>query len=167
MNETAIRQYRPSDLEPCRGLWVELTEWHRELYCDPSIGGDDPGRYFDEHLARAGSHRIWVAEDAGEILGFTGLLLEGQEAEVEPIVVRSEHRGKGIGRALVNRAVKEAGNLGVRYLNVKPVARNEKAISFFHASGFQILGHVEMFMDLSKQGEWKTGPELFGCSFEY
>ncbi len=25
------------------GLWAELTEYHRGIYGDPSIGGDNPG----------------------------------------------------------------------------------------------------------------------------
>jgi hypothetical protein len=42
-----IREYRDTDYESCRGLWVELTGRHREIYGDPAIGGDDPGRGFD------------------------------------------------------------------------------------------------------------------------
>ena len=167
MTGMTIRQYRPSDFERCRALWVELTECHREIYGDPSIGGDNPGLYFDKHLERVGAPRIWVAECAGEILGLTGLVLDDQEGEIEPVIVKSGHRGKGIGQALVNRVIEEARKLGVRYLSVKPVARNGEAISFFYASGFQILGHIEMFMDLSQQGKWKAGPELAGCTFEY
>jgi protease I len=36
------------------------------------------------------------------------LILDGDEAEIDPIVVASTHRGQGIGRALLNRAVEEA-----------------------------------------------------------
>ena len=39
----SIRRYHPRDLEGCRRLWVELTEWHRSIFETPSIGGDDPG----------------------------------------------------------------------------------------------------------------------------
>jgi hypothetical protein len=67
MAEVAIRPYRPTDLEACRALWVELVQRHREIYQDPSIGGDDPGLYFDRHLAQVGAERIWVAECAGAV----------------------------------------------------------------------------------------------------
>jgi hypothetical protein len=30
------------------------------------IGGDDPGLCFDEHLARVGPERLWVAERGGQ-----------------------------------------------------------------------------------------------------
>jgi hypothetical protein len=59
--------------------------------------------------------------------------------------------------------------LGVRYLNVKPVARNTSAIAFFFRHGFCTLGHLEMFMDLTGKDvrPWEPGPELFGHRFDY
>jgi len=50
----AIRRYQPQDLEDCRSLWADLTTWHRELYLDSTIGGDDRGAGFDAHLAEVG-----------------------------------------------------------------------------------------------------------------
>ncbi len=169
MSQVTVRQYRPSDLEQCRELWAELTQRHREIYNDPTIGGDAPGLYFDKHLNRVGPERIWVAACAGQVLGFAGLILNDQGAEIEPIVVRSEHRNKGIGRALLDRAIKEAKELDARYLSVKPVARNLEAISFYYDLGFRTLGEIEMFMDLqpSAPDTWKPGPDLFGHSFKY
>ena len=49
-----IRPYGPSDLEACRDLYTQLVEHHREIYDDPSIGGDDPGAGFDDDLALPG-----------------------------------------------------------------------------------------------------------------
>jgi len=169
VNETTIRQYYPSDLDRCRALWVELTERHREIYNDPSIGGNTPGIYFDKHLAHVGPDHIWVAEREGKVVGLTGLIVQGQEAEVEPLVVASIHREKGIGRALLDRMVEEARELGVRYLSVKPVARNLEAIAFYYDFGFRTLGEIEMFIDLGtpEPGMWKRGPKLFGHCFQH
>jgi len=169
MSDVTIQQYKPSDLEQCRTLWKELTQHHREIYNDPTIGGNAPGLYFDKHLTRVGPERIWVAECAGEVLGFVSLILNDQETEVEPIVVTSKHRGKGIGRSLLNHVIEEARKLRVRHLSVKPVARNVDAISFFYDAGFRILGHIELFMDLEPEvsGTWKPGPKLFGHSFKH
>jgi hypothetical protein len=65
--------------------------------------------------------------------------------------------------------VKEALKLGVRYLSVKPVARNLEAISFNYEFGFQTLGEIEMLMDLGSpdRGTWRPGPVLFGHAFKY
>ena len=169
MSDITIRPYNPADLERCRVLWVELTQHHRDIYNDPSIGGETPGLYFDAHLARVGPDHIWVAEQAGEIVGCTGLIVEGQEAEVEPLIVTATQRGRGIGRALVSHAIEEARKLEVRYLSVRPVARNEDAIAFFYNAGFGTLGHIELFMELRPSGTsaWKPGIALFGRAFKY
>ena len=37
-----VRGYEARDLEACRGLWVELTQKHRDIFDSPEIGGDDP-----------------------------------------------------------------------------------------------------------------------------
>jgi len=169
MNDCIIRLYAPSDLAQCRELWAELTQHHRDIYGDPSIGGETPGLHFDAHLARVGPERIWVAEQDGRIVGLTGLIVDGQEAEVEPLVVASVSRRQGIGRALVKHVQEEARKLKLRTLSVRPVARNADAISFFYESGFGVLGYIELFMDLENRtaGPWKSGLALWGRVFQY
>jgi len=169
MSDLTIRPYQPSDLARCRELWRELTQHHRDIYDDPSIGGATPGRYFDQHLTRVGPERLWVAELDGQVVGLTGLIVDGQEAELEPLIVAAPHRGAGIGRALTDHALQEVRQLDVRYFSVRPVARNADAISFFFKQGFHTLGHVELFMDLKPPGAdpWQPGPRLFGHTFKY
>jgi hypothetical protein len=89
-----IRKYRPSDFSACKRLWVELTQFHRDIYHDPFIGGDDSGRPIEAYLKSEGLAGPWVAELDKGVAGFTGLLLHGEEAE--------------IGRLLLRRAVQEA-----------------------------------------------------------
>jgi GNAT superfamily N-acetyltransferase len=169
MSDVTVRPYRPDDRSACRALWVELVQHHRELYDDPSIGGPEPGLHFDQHLGRVGPDRVWVAEADGLVLGMTALLVDGEEAEIDPLVVLAKHRGKGIGVALLNHALTEARELRARYRHVRPVARNRKAIAFCHRAGFRLLGRVELFMELQTTGPgtWKPGPELFGLSLDY
>ncbi len=168
MQDWLIRTYQSKDLAACRSLWAELTQHHRGLYDDPTIGGEAPGLYFDRHLEQAGANHIWVAERDGHVIGLVGLLFSGPEAEVEPIIVHRDCRGAGVGQALLAKAVAAARQAGVRYLNVRPVARNLAAILFFFREGFELLGRPELFMDLQapESGRWKPGPEVFGCSFK-
>jgi GNAT superfamily N-acetyltransferase len=146
-----------------------MTQRHRDIYDDPTIGGASPGLEFDKHLSLVGSERIWVATSGEEIVGLVSLIQDDQQAEVEPIVVSSQHRGRGIGQELLKCAIEQAKTLGVLCLTVKPVARNEEAISFFYDAGFKTLGHIQLFMWLgpSSPGQWKSGPELFGKPFDY
>ena len=167
MSRVEIRLYKESDLDICRELWLELTLVHRSIYNDPAIGGDDPGAGFDKHVALAGPKRIWVAEAKGEVIGMVGLLVGDEEAEIEPLVVAEAYQGKGIGRALLDHAVEEANKTDIKYLSVKPVARNTEAISFFHHSGFGTVGHIQLFMDLKGKGTWIPELEIFGNRFNY
>ena len=164
--KVTIRRYRRADRASCRRLWRDLTERHREIYSDPTIGGRDPEDFFDKHLRKVGEKNVWVAVIGGKVVGFLGMILDDEEAEVEPVVVHHSHRCKGVGSALVRTAVKEAEKLGVKYLNVRPVARNAEAIKFFRAKGFENIGRIELFMDFSDK-RWKTGIELHDLPFRH
>jgi GNAT superfamily N-acetyltransferase len=123
-----VRPYEPRDLERCRDLWRSLTQRHRDLYEDPTLGGPDPGLALDEHLKLSELHRLWVAELDDRLLGFCALLVRGDESELEPIVVDPRERGRGVGALLAREAIAESRRLGVRYVNVRPVARNVEAM---------------------------------------
>jgi N-acetylglutamate synthase-like GNAT family acetyltransferase len=163
-----VRGYEPGDLEWCRGLWVELTQWHRDIFDSPGIGGDNPGLAFDEHLAKVGAENIWVAEDNGRIVGLAGLM-PGTDPQLEPIVVSADSRGDGIGRQLATAVVDEARERGARTIEVRPVGRNVEAIRFFHRLGFDTVAHVQLQLDLveRERDPWVPGERLAERNFRY
>jgi GNAT superfamily N-acetyltransferase len=167
--QVTVRPYHESDHPSCRSLWVELTEHHRRIYGDHTIGGDDPGAAFDEYLSTPERVGSWVAEVNGRVAGLTGLLDHGQSGEIEPVVVTAELRGGGVGRALIRRVVDEASARGHAYLAIRPVARNTSAIQAFHAAGFRTLGgHVDLTMDLTERRHtWLPAVPLHGLDFRY
>ena len=168
MLSISIRSYGTSDLEACRDLWRELTQRHRDIYGDQSIGGADPGAAFDAFLLRRPT-RLWVAERDAEVVGLCGLVVSGEDTEVDPMVVRSGLRSQGIGGRLLGRAIEEARRLGVRFLSVRPVARNVEAISFYVDAGFRTLGYIDLFVELraGTGREWKPGISIHGHEFKY
>ena len=169
MNIT-IRDYQASDFEVCRSLWGELTQHHRDIYDDPTIGGDDPGRGFETYINNPQRRGTWVAELEGQVAAFAGLLVHWEEeGEVEPVVVSAPYRRKGIGSTLIGRVVEEAKKTGVRFLSVRPATRNEKAISLFVRLGFNLLGYVDLFQDLSPSSDrkWKPGVVIHGNKLRY
>lgn len=161
-----IRGYREEDLVACRALWQELTEWHREIYEDPKIGGDQPGLHFDKHLAAVGANRLWVAEHKSQVIGLVGLETRDEELFIEPLVVAFDYRGSGIGSQLLEKAKLEATQQGAKSLSVRPVARNQRVIQFLFKQGFQTLGHIQLFIDFARS-KWKKGPKLYGCNFKF
>jgi GNAT superfamily N-acetyltransferase len=168
-SEVIVREYAEGDYGTCRSLWSDLTEYHRGIYGDPSIGGDDPGAGFDDYLATSQRVGSWVAESRGRVVGLTGLLDRGTSGEVEPVVVAEAARDQGIGRMLIGRVVEEARARGYEYLAIRPVARNVAAVRRFHAAGFRTLGgHVDLTMDLAaRRHEWLPGASLHGLDFDY
>jgi GNAT superfamily N-acetyltransferase len=165
----SLREYRSEDYPACRSLWVELTEHHRRLYEDPSIGGDDPGHGFEDYLKLANRVGTWVAELDEAIVGLAGLLDHGNSGEVEPVVVTTTQRGQGVGRALIDCVARVADARGYEYLTVRPVARNVAAIHNFYNAGFQTLGgHVDLTMDLAeRRHRWLDGQRLHELDFRY
>jgi len=160
-----IRGYSEEDRGACRGLWVELTEQHRAVYDTDTIGGDDPGAHFDRHLERVGPANLWVAVRDEAVVGLTGLLERDDMVEVEPVVVTRRLRGSGIGRALVDHVIAEARRRQIPLLSVMPVARNSDAIRFYRESGFNVLGFVEMMIDLTGERAWQEGETIAGQDF--
>ena len=168
-SDVVVRDYAESDYGACRSLWTELTEYHRSIYGDPSIGGDDPGAGFDDYLTESQRLGSWVAESRGRVIGLTGLLDRGASGEVEPVVVTEAARNRGIGRMLIGRVVEEARAHGYEYLAIRPVARNVAAVRRFQAAGFRALGgHIDLTMDLApRRHEWRRGASLHGLEFDY
>lgn len=168
MNFT-IREYQDRDLESCKHLWRELTQHHRDIYLDQSIGGEDPGIYFERYLKKTNLAGPWVTEEGSTIVGMAGLLIDGEDAEIEPIVIRSEFRSRGVGSLLIEKLKTEAKERGVDYLSIRPVARNVEAIKCFHRAGFSLLGHIDMFIDLTEESDegWKDGITIHGHAFRY
>jgi len=160
-----IRNYRNVDKEACRLLWRELTEHHREIYQEPTIGGEQSEDYFDKYLKKVGPAKIWIAIIDSKVVGLTGLDVSDYEAEIEPLIVTKTHRNKGVGTKLLEKVIAEARTIGTS-LNVSPVARNVEAIRFFHKAGFNKLGRVQMFIGFSNR-TWKRYLELYGCKLEY
>lgn len=168
--DVTIREYQNTDFESCKQLWRELTQRHRDIYFDQSIGGDDPGAAFDGYLKKTNLAGVWVVGQDGLVLGMAGLLVDGNDAEIEPIVIRSESRSQGIGTLLIGKLKAEAKEHGIVYLSIRPVARNIEAIQCFHRAGFSLLGHIDMFLDLtdeSGQEEWKEGVTIHGNAFRF
>src|SRR5262249_38638776 len=123
---------------------------------------------FDEHLERAGAGNIWVAQDdSGQLVGMAGLVSGENSAELEPLVVASGHRSRGIGRKLAEAVIARAHRSGARTVEGRPAARNAQAIRFFHGIGLDVLGQLELLLDLVEREPelWREGERLADRTF--
>jgi L-amino acid N-acyltransferase YncA len=91
-----------------------------------------------EAWARPGPARALAVED-GEVVGYVAVVpLHGWSSHVGEVrvIVDPDRRGRGIGRALVRRAVTEAIELDLRRMVVEVVADQEATIAMFRSLGF-------------------------------
>ena len=170
--EITVRDYRDDDYDVSRSLWGELTQHHAEIYEDPTIAGDDPGRGFDEYIERTDRCGTWVAISENKIVGFAGLLdTVGEEtvADIEPVIVSSSFRSEGIGTILIEHVIDEAKERKFRFLSIRPELRNEKVFDLYVKLGFNKVGAIELFQDLSPTStrEWKSGIAIHGRNLSY
>jgi len=82
--------------------------------------------------------RVLVAVEGGETVGVVGLRrLSGKVCELKRMYVRPEFRGKGIGRKLAKRAIKEARDIGYVRMRLDTLSRLKEAVSLYDSLGFK------------------------------
>ncbi|MEO2066575.1 MAG: N-acetyltransferase [Desulfurobacteriaceae bacterium] len=78
---------------------------------------------------------FWVYEEKGEVLGVCALtIFWGDLAEIRSLAVDSKHTGRGIGTALVKRALEEAQEFGI-----PRVFTLTYQVKFFEKLGFKVI----------------------------
>ena len=96
-----------------------------------------------EHVnARLQSKEIeyYVALDNGSVVGFVDFEVKENKAKVMGLAVLEEHRCKGIGRTLLERALFEVKARGVQECVVLVAEDNAIAISLYSSFGFAKSG---------------------------
>jgi len=85
---------------------------------------------------------LFVAEDAGEILGMLTLITvqipTNNRCIVEDVVVDRKLRGKGTGRKLMEAAFQKANDLGCDNMNLTSGPIREAANALYKKLGFEI-----------------------------
>ena len=103
---------------------------------------------------------ILVAEDAGEAVGYTFAGVEGYDymslrgpaGVLYDIVVDPAHRGRGIGRALLDATLAELKARGAPRVVLSTAERNEPAQRLFARAGFRRT-MIEMTRELDEHPE--------------
>jgi L-amino acid N-acyltransferase YncA len=108
--------------------------------------------WFDEH--EPSRRPIWVMESGEEIIGWLSLSdfydrRPAYHATAEiGVYVREDHRGEGIGRRLVEEAVRRGPELGLNTLTAGAFAHNEASVRLFEKMGFRKWAHFPNVAEL-------------------
>ena len=125
----ALRVAGPDDLELFTALEAEVF-------------AEDPWTPYmiAEELSSPAS-RYWIATDAsGDVVGYGGVKVGGDQADVMTIGVRPHARGRGYGGAILDTLLDWSREAGAReiFLDVRP--SNEGAIGLYESRGFVEIG---------------------------
>ena len=127
--KASLRVAGPGDLELIAGLEAEVF-------------AEDPWTPYmiAEELSSPAS-RYWVAtDDAGDVVGYGGVKVGGDQADVMTIGVRAHARGAGVGATILDALMAWSHEAGAReiFLDVRP--SNEGAIALYKSRGFVEIG---------------------------
>lgn len=130
-----LRQAANADCEAVRSLVYGVLE---EYGLKPDPGGTDADLDDIEqsYFARGGTFRVLAQED-GTIIGAYGLYpLENQTCELRKMYLHRNHRGRGLGRHLLEDALVHARQSGFTKITLETASVLREAISLYERYGF-------------------------------
>lgn len=119
-----IRQYRESDLESVLSSWEVATRLAHEFMTDEFIA-QERKNVAEIYIPNTDT---WVAEIDGKVKGFIALM----GSEVGAIFLQPDCHGKGVGKALMDKAQELHGDLEVEVFRENVIGRN-----FYSRYGFE------------------------------
>jgi ribosomal protein S18 acetylase RimI-like enzyme len=136
----------PDDLDAVRGLMRAFVAWHRERHVEDRALIE---RYFDaagfkvELAGLPGLYapprgRLLLARIDGEAAGCVALRDLGDHfCEMKRMFLPTEFRGRGVGRALGEAAMREARQAGYRAMRLDTSRQQAEAIALYQKLGFR------------------------------
>ncbi|MFI2562956.1 ribosomal protein S18-alanine N-acetyltransferase [Paenarthrobacter sp. NPDC018779] len=100
-----------------------------------------PRQMFFDELSQPETRRYVVAEAAGEIIAYAGLMCIEPIADVQTIAVVPEFEGKGIGSAILTELIEEARRRRAADVLLEVRADNPRAQQLYLRFGFEQI-HV-------------------------
>lgn len=146
-----IRLAKPEDVNTIHTLGQNISEF---------TTGEETVTFWPERILEAAVQDetiiILVAEVDQEIVGFIVANCNKplSKALIENIYVQPAHRRQGIGTALVQDLIKEAGARGHEYIAVLTPPDDIPAIKTYQKAGF-IPGETFLWLDYSESEQFK------------
>jgi len=140
----ALRAAGRDDAPALAAVLVQTwRERYRGLVADDVLDGlDEPGfaRWFDEVLAPGSGHAAIVATAGEEITGFIHVGADEEDparGHVFSFYVAPAFSGRGVGRALLRRALAELSAGGHRVVTLWVFAANAPTVRLYERAGFR------------------------------
>jgi ribosomal protein S18 acetylase RimI-like enzyme len=139
-----VRRARRDDLPSVLSLFDELDRLQRDwrLFTPRPGVADEVRRKYAEAMTRS-DVIVAVAEDGAEVVGMAfaesrtpSRFSDERSLEISGVIVRAERRREGIGRLLVQEAVRFASERGLRWVSLRTFGPNAEAMDFWESLGF-------------------------------
>lgn len=164
-----IRRARRSDAEALSDFAVRLF---RDTYSGDTAASDLES-YIDEHFSTERqaaeiddpSAAVFVAMVDNLIIGYAHVvvrLADERSALLKRIYVDAGWRGRGLASGLLDAVVGEAGERGVRHLELTVFERNNRALAFYRRVGFAASGSTTFMVGEDPQTDVVMQLDLVG-----
>jgi ribosomal protein S18 acetylase RimI-like enzyme len=123
--------------------YLQQTEFEKSLQepgPEPDAAAPLPERYVREVVDPAAAyagHRVRVAQLGGRVVGVVVLSPQGAVAEIKRLWAVPEVRGRGVGSALLDAALRDAEDLGASAVRLSVWEWREGAVRLYGSRGFE------------------------------
>ncbi len=111
----------------------------QEIYLDKNLSTEKISEFLS-----SSHHDTWVAEDAGNVIGFCMVDFIGDVPELSKCYVLTEFHGQGIAQKLIESALSCVIERKFDSVELNVYSQNKKAIGFYKKNGFEFV-RVDIF----------------------
>ena len=133
---------------------LEKVEGSRERFVPLLLEADDSVEVVRTYFELGSMYAI--ADDGVEV-GVVLTIPDGDDLEIKNIAVAPEHRGRGIGTAVLKLAADLAREAGASRLVVGTADSSPGTVRFYERAGFLRYGVREGFFDAYPEPIWENG----------
>ncbi len=90
------------------------------------------------------------------IVGYAGLFVAGDAADIQTVAIAAGSRGSGVARALVAALIQRARDLDLRSIHLEVAAGNEAARRLYESAGFTVVGRRRDYYGPGRDAELMT-----------
>lgn len=156
----SIRPYRPTDLPVLQALTAEAFDGVSIDQGMERIFGEVAGhdwrwrkmRHIADDAARDHAGIFVLESDDGEIVGFISTWCDREAGigYIANVVVAAEHRGRGLGRALLHAALERFRQAGLSHARIETLVQNDVGKGLYESVGFrEIARQIHFAMKLT------------------